>query len=440
MEKQDVLDILSEIGENEHDWVDFKEDYHIGGEPHTKAEFIRDIASFANTILSQSERYIFVGVCDNGEIVGVSDDSTEKQSVPRHIFSYDESDIQETADGSLEPCPNFSFHTYQHNDDEFGVLVVYPMSQAPCVTAKDINNSEGDRILHRGLIYVRKGSRKKVARHEEIEGIIQDRIENRREDILENVGKIVSLGPDAIDQLGTQVTDDGIAVTPSEDSGIGVQERLTRDPASTLDGELNGDIASWASRGEFLSQKATWEYYSNPEELRIDGEAVQFLTISALINSALGIFWLAKNENRDYRKISNEIPHKHHTIERAASVFVLMGDSTGLSDFLEQTSTTAEYGKLSKYPDVVSDPLEGRVDHIVESRKHELEYNSWSAEFDVTELEREDLEAQISEVAGVLTQIYDDSEKQRTLLWKSGEFRESIADLEASLARFVFDD
>jgi hypothetical protein len=58
----------------------------------------------------------------------------------------------------------------------------------------------------------------------------------------------------------------------------------------------------------------------------------------------------------------------------------------------------------------------------------------------VTELEREDLEAQISEVAGVLTQIYDDSEKQRTLLWKSGEFRESIADLEASLARFVFDD
>jgi len=59
MEKQDVLNILSEIGENEHDWVDFKEDYHIGGEPHTKAEFIRDIASFANTILSQSERYNF---------------------------------------------------------------------------------------------------------------------------------------------------------------------------------------------------------------------------------------------------------------------------------------------------------------------------------------------------------------------------------------------
>lgn len=129
--------------------------------------------------------------------------------------------------------------------------------------SQDINDSNGNRLLHRGLSFVRKGSGKKIATHEDIEEIVQRRVERRREDILDNVGEIVSLGPEAIEHLGTQAAENGLAVTSSDNADIEVHERLTREPASTLDEELNGDIANWVNRDDLLSKKAVWKYYAS---------------------------------------------------------------------------------------------------------------------------------------------------------------------------------
>lgn len=439
MEKHEALDLLAELDGDEHEWVDFKQDYHIGGIRPKKAEFIRDIASLANSISSRDERYIFIGVDDGGEIIGVKSDSKKKhQKRPRYIFSYDESDIQEIADSNLEPCPNFSFHRYRHDGTEFGALVIYPVQQAPCVTIQDINDSDGNRILHHSLVYIRKGSRKKVAGHEEIEDIIQNRIEKRREDILKNVGKIVSLGPDTIDQLGTQVTDDGIAVTPTEDSGLEVQERLTRDPASTLDKELNGDIANWASRGDLLNQKAIWKYYANPNKIELDYEAAHFLTLCSIDNKVRGIFWLQDTGRDEIREILLDTPDSHHRIIRVASVFVLMGDEDGLEILLDKTSSTAEFGELQTYKNLVSQPINERMDRIIESYSYEIEYQDWSTKFDIRDMDVEEILNQISNIADVLVSIYEDVDDNRHLLWKARETRDAIGDLEIGLAATFF--
>lgn len=113
MQVDEAIEVLSGLEGNEHKWVDFKQDYYIGGIEQKTAEFVRDIASLANSIAFDSESFIFIGVNDDGGIVGVEEDCREQfEERPRHIFSYDESDIQEIVDSNLEPAPSFSFHMY----------------------------------------------------------------------------------------------------------------------------------------------------------------------------------------------------------------------------------------------------------------------------------------------------------------------------------------
>lgn len=288
MDKIEAEAMLSDLGGDEHAWVDFKEDYFIGGIAQKRAEFVRDIASLANTRTDSDEHYLFIGVNDDGTIVGISPNSeTYSGSGPRHIFSYDGSDIQEVIDSKLNPAPTLSWHTFDYNGDTFGVLVVEPLAAPPAVTTQHINDSSGNRLLHKGLVFIRKGSGKMIAGREELEAIIGFRIRQQREEILDGIHKAVELGPEWIDRLeGTFEEVPGIPLATAEDSeeaDMDVAQRITREPASTLDEQLNEDIARWKGRGDdFVDAGPLWEYYAGFEELRLDEVALRFLTQSAL--------------------------------------------------------------------------------------------------------------------------------------------------------------
>jgi len=438
MRRDEALDILSDLDGDEHRWVDFKEDYYIGGIPQKRVEFVKDISSISNSLSVDQQGYLFIGVDDSGNIVGTGNDSREQlKDRPRHIFSYDESDIQEIVDSSLEPAPSFSFHTYTDNGVEFGTLIVHSVQQSPSVIAQDVNDSSGNRLLQQGLVFVRRGSGKKIATHEDIEKIIQRRINDERQDILDNVSRVISLGPDAVEQLGTHAATKGLAVVPSDDAGIEVQERLTRDPASTLDEELNGDIANWVGRGQLSGNKSIWKYYTNAEELTMDGEAVTFLWPSSIKNSVTGLFWLQHVDKLDIVDILLDVPNTLHDVERAAGVLVLAGDRAGFERLLESKSPSADYGTLKSYVDLINEPLDQRINQIIGSYTHDREWNDWSCNFDIRDLDEDQIVTEIEDISEVLSHIYriDDN---RSLLWRANEFKNILTDLEVGLARFLF--
>lgn len=439
MEKAEAEELLVELGGDEHAWVDFKQDYYIGGIAQKRAEFICDIASLANTLTDRDEHYLFIGVDDDGTVVGISPNSESYSgSGPRHIFSYDESDIQEIIDSNLNPAPTLSWHTYDFNGDKVGVLLVEPLPAPPSMTAKHINDDSGNRLLHEGLVYIRKGSGKTIAGREELESIIEHRIHLQREEILDGIHKAIEIGPEWIDRLeGTFEETPEVPLTTAENpesADMSVAQRITREPASTLDEHLNEDIAQWQGRGDdFVDAGPLWEYYAGHEELRLDDVALRFLTQSALKNGQLGLFWLEKTSEETRREIILKTPKKHHRLVRASKVLLLMDDSETFNLLMEQSSANAKYGDLRTCKQKFGNTENDRVRYLLHSDGgYSLKHADWKAEFQPQKLKETKIRELIPSVAEQLIDLQQLYEKWKA--WdRTEEFQNALWDLEVVL-------
>lgn len=163
MDTSQALSLIKEVESDHHVWVDFNEDYYIGGLAEKKAEFVRDICSLASTITGKEKHYIVVGVDDGGEIVGTcSGSSTYHGSGPRHICSYDTTEIQDFAEKHIEPAPKITWTTYEINGYVCGLLTVDPLEAPPAVTKHDLYDDGGDKVLSKGLVFVRNRSGRRL--------------------------------------------------------------------------------------------------------------------------------------------------------------------------------------------------------------------------------------------------------------------------------------
>lgn len=93
MLRGEIEDLVSNLTGDEHTWIDFKQEYPIDYERDNsaKADFVQDIAAMANTVgvepnldlryLNSDERYILVGVDNNGNPIGAGDDLGEYTSI-----------------------------------------------------------------------------------------------------------------------------------------------------------------------------------------------------------------------------------------------------------------------------------------------------------------------------------------------------------------------
>lgn len=444
MDKAKAERLLVELGGDEHAWADFKQDYFIGGIPQKRAEFVRDIASLANTFTNRNEHYLFIGVDDDGTVAGISPNcETYSGSGPRHIFSYDESDIQEIVDSNLNPAPILSWYTFDFNGDLVGILVVEPLTAPPAVTAQHINDSSGNRLLHEGLVFIRKGSGKMIAGREELEAIIKHRIRQQREEILDGIHKAVELGPEWIDRLeGTfeEAPEVPLATAKdSEEADMAVAQRITRKPASTLDEQLNEDIARWQGRGDdFVDAGPLWEYYAGCEELRLDEVALGFLTQGALKNQQLGVFWLEKASEEMRQEILLETPNRHHRLVRAGKALLLMDDAETFDALIEQSSTNTKYGDLKTCKQKQGNTEDDRIRYLLRTDAgYSLKHADWKTEFQPRELEETEIRELIPSVAEQLVDLQQLYEQQKA--WdKTNEFRDALWDLEVVLGREQF--
>lgn len=439
MDRQEIEDLVEDLAGDEHTWVDFKVDYEIGGIAPKKAEFIKDVNSLSNTITEQNEHYIIIGVSEEDGIVGIaSGKESYSGSGPRHIFSYDESDIQEILDSNLDPSPITEWHTFRKDGNKFGILVVKPLPEPPSIISQDINDSSGNRLLHQGLIFVRKGSGKKIADSEELERIIRYRIECQREQILEGIHRAIDIGPEWIDRIGKVLPDEpGLPLATTDDpdqANIEVTQRLTREPASTLDEQLNEDISQWMSRGDdFIEIDPLYQYYGKSSKLHLDEVAIKFLTQSSIKHDNLGVFWLTNANKETQQEAILETPNYHHRIERAAKVLLIMGDDTRLDNLLYQNQENAKYGDLRMCKQMIGNELQSRVDKLVKTNEYSLNHDGWTRDFCPGDMEAGEIRGLIPEVAKQLRDLQNRYENRQPGWGKRDEFKDALWDLEVIL-------
>lgn len=436
MEKAEALDLIDGLGGDEHTWVDYKSDYEIGGIPRDKAEFIRDVSSMANTITEKSRHYIIVGVNDDGNIVGIAEGRKDYRGEgPRHIFSYDESSIQQIVDSNLAPGPELKWFTYEEGGNKFGILTIGPLESPPCVTTQHIDEDD-IRHLHKGVIFVRVGSGKKIAGREEVQKIINYRIQQQRERILEGVHRAVQIGPEWIERLSDALPEDsGVPITGVEDpddADLEITQRLTREPASTLDEQLNEDIAQWKYRGDdFIEAKPLWQYYANPNTLTLDETAIMFLTHSALKNYALGGFWLMEADPSERRSMAVREGMRHHRAESAASLLLLLDDEDGFHELMDKSRTNSKYGFLSTCEDKFGNTITNRVNFLLEDGEYDLQHDIWRKNFDVRDFDVDEIRQFVPDLAEQLVDIQENMKEYPSLGSKLESFRNALWDLEA---------
>jgi len=444
MKKGEAIDLINQLRGDEHAWVDFKLDYEIGGLASKTAEFIKDVSSLSNTLTDQKEHYIIIGVNDDGDLEGISSDSEEYDGEgPRHIFSYDESDIQEIVDENLAKSPTISWHTFEEDGKTFGILVIKPLSDPPAVTVQDINDDYGNQVLHKGLIFVRKGSGKKIAEREDLDDLIKYRIKQQREQILDGIHKSIALGPEWIDRIGAALPDDpNVPLTTAEnpdEADVEVTQRVTREPASTLDEQLNEDISQWKYRGDdFIEPKPMWEYYANPTDITHDDLALEFLTQSAIKNSQLGVFWLIKADIDTQRDIILSTPDHYHRMERAAKVLLLMNDEDCFDKLMEKCSSDPNIGELRVCKRKIGNTLRDRVRFLRESEgSYNIKHGSLNAEINPSNMGSAEIQDNIIKISNELFNIRNDFDR-RDLWGKKEKFRNVIWDLEVALGAEQF--
>lgn len=444
MEKSESLSLIEELGGDEHAWVDFKEDYEIGGIPRDKAEFIRDIASLANTITQRESHYIIVGVDDDGDLLGITEGREDYRGAgPRHIFSYDEADIQQIIDSNLMPSPKLAWYTYEEDSKKFGILEISPLESPPCVTSQHIDEDD-DRHLHKGVIYLRKGSSKKIAEREDIEEIIEHRIQQQREQILDGVHKAIEVGPEWIERIGDALPDeDGVPLattTDPEDADIEISERLTREPASSLDSQLNEDISQWMHRGDdYIEQLPLWQYYANPGALNLDKTALLFLTQSAIKNQPFGAFWLLQSNPDERRDILLSTPDKFHRIKQAGSLMLILDDEEGFDKLLEKSRTNVEYGHLKECKSKFGTSIHNRANFLLknEDGEYSLKHDGWRKDIRPKNLDEDDIERILPKCGRHLEDLYEIYSTHREYGNRLEEFSDALWDLEVVYAACV---
>lgn len=436
LDRSEAEDLIENLAGDEHDWVDMKEDYYVLGLDNKKADFIKDIASMANTNTDRDEHYIFVGVEDDtGDIVGVNQ-NYDDQSDPLHVLNVDESNLQQELTEYISPTPNVALHKFTNQDSKFGVLIINQLKKKPCTIQKSID-FHGDRELQRGLIYFRSGSSNTIARHSDIERIIDQRVQSRREEILDGIQKATEIGPEAVATVGDIVHEDGegeIVVEIGDEGDFVLEERFSREPVSDIDERLTLDMKRWATTGSVsIDTNSLWEYYESVNEISIDEQSVLFLTRSALDNKVYGGFWLTYTDINKIRDILNSTSGGYHKNRSIGRLFSVLGDAEGLEKFYEQHDINKSTNSFSEYLDICNKRRSDRIDELVSSSIHEIGYSEWSDSLNITSMDGEELRETIQTLAHHLNELDDRSSGYDSWYNKYENFRDALRDAELVL-------
>lgn len=435
IDRSEAIDLINELSGEEYDWVDLKEDYYVLGIDFKKAEFIKDVVSMANTTTNRDNHYIIIGVEDtSGDLVGI-DSGYDDTSPPRHILGLDESNIQKELTEYISPTPNVTIHKFTDENPKFGILSINQIKKKPCVIQKSID-SGGDRKLQKGLIYFRSGSSNTIALRGDIDRIIDERVEARREEILDGIQKATEIGPEAVGTVGDLVhQEDGeIVVEVGDEGDFVMEERFSREPVSDIDERLTLDMKRWATTGSIaIDADSLWEYYSASDKISIDEQSVLFLTKASLSEKMYGGFWLTYTDTNTIRDILFSSSGGYHRNKTISKILSAVGDCEGLREFYNQNSINTSLNSFSDYLKYCDNTADQRLDSLLSGDTHNIGYSEWSDSIDPRTMEKTDLREKISILSKHMKTLNDRSTGYDSWYDKYDNFREVLKEVELAL-------
>lgn len=364
MLRGEIKNLISHLSGDEHTWIDLKEDYSIdyARDNSAKSDFIQDIAALANTVgvearldlryLDDNERYILVGVNDDGDPVGANEHLGEYTS----ILTVDPSVPQNIIADYLFPTPDVQIHKYDDQEPYF-VLLIVSVTQSPPVTIQ--RNLEN---LREGDVYVRDGDRNRPATREDYEQFINFHLDKEREYVTEGLRQMVGIDIDYLRDLGRveiddESEDDPVVPVRPGDEGPTVQSSL-RSPIdiTSLTRELNADITKWRCRSNYSSSlEGLYEYYTNSGSIEPSIEKLAFLAQCAWRHAHIGAYWVGQMEDLDFfiemlDRIDLRSFEGNNALHLGKFLAVTCSEDT-TKEFVELTNLNTNYG--SDYGSIV---------------------------------------------------------------------------------------
>lgn len=431
MNQERALELLEELDGDEHEWVDYKEDYYIKGTAYLEGEFVRDAQALANALTSRDERYLFIGCDDEGNVIGVNRDAGNQDSDPRHVLSFEEDDLQEIVDARLTPGPRLSLHTFEESGDQFAVLIVQRVEKPPCVTTSQLTDDDGNTKLRENELWIRKASGKKEVNRDELENLIGYRIDQVRDSLMKGIRRVVELDPDTIAAVGDLQPREGveadITFEVDEEGDYTVNSRLTDRTFHSLKSEVDADLGKRdKNESYYIDIHDLMRYYANHGEVPKDPDAVHILAESALYNWLPGTFWLAELEADEHRDFLCSVPDENPIRNTVCKSLVLAGERDVFDDYVSNSSSMQHPRfRVSDYRDLFGRSLQERYSEL-RSQHPQIEHGDINLNLDYEALDRDTINENIPKIAAEWIECGDDSTRS--------QLKYALKDLELALA------
>ncbi|MCU4799728.1 ATP-binding protein [Halobacteria archaeon HArc-gm2] len=373
MEQEEVLKLIEQLDGDEHSWVDYKSDYRINGNPHIEVEFLKDVLSLANAIHDDRERYVLIGCDEDDGIVGVSDDAFDDSADKRHILSFDEDDLQEKINGWMTPSPRVELHTYEEDGCTFALFIIHEPDNPPSISDSHFSH-DGNSLIEEGEIWIRSSSGKDRATHEAIENIIQKRVKEEREFILEGVRRVVGMGPEAVADVGklqpSEKAEADISFEISPDGDYQVSGEVFRRRFDSLQEEIDADIAKRDQTPNYtVDLQNLMRYYANLGSLDGDEEVAELLVYSSLTQWLQGTYWLMGASADTCKEILSKTPDDSVARHSACKSLLIAGERDLFDDFMENSDSIKHPRfNIPKYHSLFARDKVNRIDEIISSQ------------------------------------------------------------------------
>lgn len=375
MNRSDAVELINQLSGDEHSWVDYKSDYIVEGNPYIKTEFLKDVLSLANAIHDEDERYVLIGCDEEDGIVGVSEDAFEESEDKRHILEFDEDDLQEKVDGWMTPSPRLELHTYNNEGDTFAILVVNEPDHPPSICNTQFNDEDEDEdrtLIEEGEIWIRGSSGKHRVTHETLENIIQKRITDEREFILEGVRRVVDMGPEAVADVGklqpSEKAEADITFEISPDGDYEVSGEVFRRSFGSFQEEIDSDVAKRKENPEYtVGLQSLMRYYANFDSID-DKEVAELLIHSSLTEWLQGTYWMDTIPSETREEILADTPDDRAARHSACKCLLISGNEEYFNEFIgDSSSIRSPMFNVTKYRRLFDSEQEVKVREIITS-------------------------------------------------------------------------
>ncbi|MCC6272967.1 MAG: ATP-binding protein [Deltaproteobacteria bacterium] len=182
----EVIESLIAYPMGEHETLDYKIEFKLSNNQE-KAEFIKDLAGFAN----HKGGYLIFGI----------DDKTHKQKGIEESEKeyFDQTKIGNLIKNYLSPIPDFKTYLFPWEGKIFGVIEISAFSQTPHIVTTALGGS-----IYPGDIFIRSklGETKKIVSESEMRGVIERCIGLRKNEIAWMISTLLPKEPESKPNIG----------------------------------------------------------------------------------------------------------------------------------------------------------------------------------------------------------------------------------------------